>query len=671
MRKHTVMLSALVAAFASFAAPFTDGGVTYTPNNEVSRYQPVVTGVNVTGMVESVAYTKSEVDRRIETNAPVRSVNGMRGNVRLGAREVGALPDNRAYLEDDANFVNAVRNVQVKPGDSERVLPPYLHEIEFDSTYPDDAKWYYEQADYSNAGMCSVRRTGNVVERNFDWKFDFMPEFVVRTVAAGGRFASIGVANIGDLLTEADVSKGWSPYYRCLPGHMTDGVNESGVFVEVNVVDGEPDWGNPGGDIHPLGAVRWVLDYGTNAQQAAGALASRIAFPAGWSQNFHYMIADASGTYIVENGVVSSLPPYTTAVMTNFKLYPDRDTDGAGQERYNLLAGGEPITNAWWTLAYLRETSPVRVSDIGTDTNAVFAAWGRGDRESHRGQVIGGQTWWQTVHTAVYDIGAKSLRICVQEKAEWYEFVLHTGGGGGGSDAGARRLEDNVAHARSFGEWKLGELKMYNAELRYVGDDEWELWVYDRGAMTKAATYSGSESSEVVSFKSGSDRAPVLFARDVISETNDLFATSSFVDGHRELLDTDAYRYSDFSMEYSDRTLELNYVTNYVWLEKSAEVPIMLYYLGDRTWGFGWGPTRNFGTATGGPNDLSVDFGNGVVATRPSVFEKYDKLATNGYVDSKIKDCRYDPTLGVTWTNAIDNGHIYYVTVTNTNIVTP
>jgi len=37
---------------------------------------------------------------------------------------------------------------------------------------------------------------------------------------------------------------------------------------------------------------------------------------------------------------------------------------------------------------------------------------------------------------------------------------------------------------------------------------------------------------------------------------------------------------------------------------------------------------------------------------------------------NRVKDLHYDPTLQVTWTNVVNNGHIYYVTVTNTNIST-
>ena len=88
-------------------------------------------------------------------------------------------------------------------------LPPYLHELSFDDTYPDDAAWYYERA--GGVGHCSVRRVGNLLERNYDWTFDDSAEFVVRVSGNAGRVASIGVASVGTNLSEGVVTSGaWS-----------------------------------------------------------------------------------------------------------------------------------------------------------------------------------------------------------------------------------------------------------------------------------------------------------------------------------------------------------------------------------------------------------------------------------------------------------------------------
>ena len=332
---------------------------------------------------------------------------------------------------------NAVRDIVRKTVDgAARMLPKYLWCMDFDDSYTNDAAWYYAQPqDY---GSCSAVRDGGFLYRNLDWKFSDAADVVVRMSAGPGRFASVGVANCGTNLTEETVASGKpSRYFKCLPGRTVDGVNENGVCVEVNVVGGDPAdrWDNPDGDIHPLAAVRWVLDNATSAGMAASNLASRIAFPPVWSQNFHWMVADSSQTWIVENGECSNVTG--RAVMTNFPLLPT-PTYGPGWERYMLLQDSfANITNAWFTRAYSHETEWVSEFHGTTEMDDAKELWNNGNgKESHRGQHDGNVWWWQTVHTSTYDLTNRTLRICVQEQDDWYVFqVPPSGGGSGGTNA--------------------------------------------------------------------------------------------------------------------------------------------------------------------------------------------------------------------------------------------
>lgn len=338
---------------------------------------------------------------------------------------VKAVEDNLTEKQDRLPYpTNAIPGSAIGLDGDARPLPKYLHALSFDSTYPEDAKWYYEQfGDYP--ASCSARRIGNLLERNYDWTFDDAAVFVVSVTAGQGRLASVGIANAGTNLTEKMVNSGrWSRYFKCLPGHTVDGVNECGVVAEVNVVGGAPTWGTTG-TIHPLGAVRWVLDHATNAQHGAESLAKNIRFPAGWTQNFHYMIADKDATYIVENGTARKVGNGgALSAMTNYPLITGTP-HGEGEERYSIISqAANSITNVWFTKAYTPSSFPW-VSDIGTETNAIWAVWARGDKESHRGEVINGMSWWQSVHTSVYDITNKTLSVCVQEIPDWYEFSLH------------------------------------------------------------------------------------------------------------------------------------------------------------------------------------------------------------------------------------------------------
>ena len=345
---------------------------------------------------------------------------------------------------------NAVIDIIHKTVDgAARPLPPYLHTIDFDDSYPDAAEEYYEyrRTAVALSGSCSAVRSGNFLSRNFDYPFDDRAEFVVKMSAGPGRFASIGVANVGTNLTESFVTSGkHSLLYKSLPGATVDGINENGVVAEINVVDGDPQtsgW-HTTGDLHPLAAVRWALDRATNAQHAAEHLAANIRFPEGWQQNFHYMIADETSTYIVENGTAYPVPSALSPtgadqpVLTNFRLYPTHST-GEGQERYIALTNGANITSQLWTLTYT--PTGYRASDLpgitGEDLTQLFDYWASKPREQHRGEAFHSSTstsdfdsisWWQTVHTSVYDITNRVLRIAVQETDDWYVFALAKNG---------------------------------------------------------------------------------------------------------------------------------------------------------------------------------------------------------------------------------------------------
>ena len=340
------------------------------------------------------------------------------------------------------------------PDGAARPLPKYLWLYNADDSYPDAAAEYYRsRGDGKTDGGCSSVRDGGILYRNFDFPFDDRAEFVVR-MSAGfqqpttsnqqptRRYASVGVAQVGTNLTEQIVTSGkWSKWYKALPGATVDGINENGVACNINVASGTPAWRTNATNkaLHPLAAVRWILDNATNAQSAAEYIAANIRFPQGWDQNFHYMICDpgVEETYVVENGQVFYIGGATgLPVMTNFNIVYKKDTDEPkdGQERLDLLSIQEPITNAWYTNAYRRETNPPWVSDLADVidyTNEIFNAWAAHPKEYFRGQTSQTSqtfTWWQTVHTSVYDLTNRVLRVAVQETDDWYVFQVPSSG---------------------------------------------------------------------------------------------------------------------------------------------------------------------------------------------------------------------------------------------------
>lgn len=430
-----------------------------------------VTGSATNGLVEransyadeksrqTLIAAKQYTDNATNGQSKVMSVNGRTGNVVLSSVDVHARPDNWMPSSEDVGaqptLVSGVNiktvngnsllgsgNIVIRGGVSNSVdgaarpTPKYLHIYEADDSYPDAAQEYYRsRGDGKVDGGCSSVRDGGYLSRNFDFPFDERAEFVVRMSAGPNRFANVGVSQVGTNLTEQMVTSGnpeYSRLYKWLPGATVDGINENGVVCEINVVDTEP----PrllGGDIHPLGAVRWALDNGTSAEMVATSLAARIMWPSGWRQNFHWMVADGRETWIVENGVASNVTAVAAKrVMTNFEILPDT-YEGMGKERYDLLLSSACcITNAWYARAYRRETNPPWVSDLAEVidyTNEIFDAWSSHPKEYFRSQLNGGQPWWQSVHTSVYDLTNRTLRVAVQETDDWYTFAVPVAGG--------------------------------------------------------------------------------------------------------------------------------------------------------------------------------------------------------------------------------------------------
>ena len=335
----------------------------------------------------------------------------------------------------DTNDVIAIIHKTVDG--SARPLPKYLHEAYFDDSYPEEAAAYYaSRGDGKVDGGCSAVRDGGFLYRNFDFPFDDRAEFVVHMSSGPARFASVGVAQVGTNLTEAIVTSGKpNRCYKWLPGATVDGINEHGVVAEINVVDGNPQtsgWHTNATSeaIHPLGAIRWILDHATNAQHAATYIAANIRFPQGWTQNFHYMIADESETWLVEDGLAMKFW-IERLIITNFPCL-DQYKGDSGAERYNLLIDGANITNAWYTRSYRRETNPPWVSDLAdviAYTNEIFDAWASHPKEYFRGKTNNGQPWWQSVHTSIYDISNRVLRVAVQETDDFYTFQVPASGG--------------------------------------------------------------------------------------------------------------------------------------------------------------------------------------------------------------------------------------------------
>lgn len=371
-------------------------------------------------------------------------------------REVRASTNGLASVAYVDSATNGLRKVE----GAARPLPRYLHFQHFDDSYPDDAAWYYGYV-ADPVGLCSARRVGNLLERNYDWLYDNAATFVIEMSEGPGRLASVGVASCGENLSEDFVNSGkWSRFYKCLPGRTVDGVNSRGVAINVNVVvtNGVATWEHhvpgDGRDIDSQWAVRYVLDNAPNAQWAATNLANRVYISsATLKQGFsvHYAIIDNDSTWLVEDGQAFRWNGRVALAVTNFRLtygssisqFKKNDPYGSGYERYMVIAGeGSSITQAWYTKAYRRGTDGdfPWPSEFAGETNALghkitcmeteeLQAWAKANIPVGAPEIFPrGVGTWQTVHTSIYDISNLTLRVAVQEKDDWYSFSVPNGG---------------------------------------------------------------------------------------------------------------------------------------------------------------------------------------------------------------------------------------------------
>ena len=342
-----------------------------------------------------------------------------------------------------------------------RPLPPYLHFLFFDDTYPADAQAFYDSLGGARVmGGCSIVRKGGLVGGNFDYPYDDACSFAIKVSSGKGanadgsdRHASVGAAYLGTRLTENIVSSGVNtPLYRVLPGMTESGINDAGVYAKINVIprdESKDPSQSATRNLHALAVVRYVLDHFDNAEDAATFVAAHYYIPEGSADSYHWMIADANGSYVVEDGRTaraedSGYDPW----LFNFRTLTDgevhaefepevgweSDQYGSGWSRRSVLrlqvAGGSVdeqlsairYTNAYadgwpWPDEFSGQTDAQ--GKIPHGYNDRLKAWAEAHvaplLDADRKPAARGNGCWQTVHSAIYNFEKKTMAICVQE----------------------------------------------------------------------------------------------------------------------------------------------------------------------------------------------------------------------------------------------------------------
>lgn len=276
-------------------------------------------------------------------------------------------------------------------------IQDHLYEVSFDHIdYANAAKVFGDGTVQPSAAGCSSVRNGNYYGRNLDWFYDDGAEIVVHTAADEGRYATLGVVGAVSKFTCTAMEDGSMDELKdVIPFAIVDGINEKGLFINVNVVPGtdltgelastaaEPE-GEVEEEIDSGLLVRFVLDHFATAEEAIDHLQqhTRIVMNETVSKlgyQTHYMIGDERHTYIIEiigNKVVAQCADRDSGtniagrpIMTNFylnlpELRFNKDGSltvnhdgkpnesgvtphGAGLERYNLALKEYPEANTF------------------------------------------------------------------------------------------------------------------------------------------------------------------------------------------------------------------------------------------------------------------------------------------------------------------------------------
>ena len=369
-----------------------------------------------------------------------------------------------------------VVSAQASPFTAPKKLADYLYYMEYTDYVPDLTTGEQVKTGFA----CSAVRNGNFYGRNLDLDYADVPEFVIKVAAkeSEGRYASIGLAAILTLKS-AEVDKVSEAELLAMPNMTFDGINENGVAMNSNVAPAidldfatliSTNYGKP--RINALAVVRYVLDHAKSAAHGVELLKNMDIYGSYGTWGLHWMLSDEKETYIIEciDGELVARND-TDKIMTNFyvnyapntpyakhiaqagqkvvgKIYEDfpiLTPHACGVERYAILKehyaeGGKSVEGmahlmqrVKYTQSYEADTEPFWYTEYTegnltiANTPMDFKAVLQHDMYTYRlhDRNIQPDNFWQTWHTAVYDLANRTLRLNIQEDySKHYDFRL-------------------------------------------------------------------------------------------------------------------------------------------------------------------------------------------------------------------------------------------------------
>lgn len=245
----------------------------------------------------------------------------------------------------------------VQPHTSTVLWDPEVYDFEAANQF---CKSHFEQmgsdASALAAGACTSWRNGQYHGRNLDWYQSNYGCLIVQMPKGGKvRHASVATVNASTIVTHDFIRQGVlsDEMRKMLPAMSTDGINDAGVAININIVPHQPGdaYIGPEGDLCCACVVRYVLDNAGSVTEALELLRSRtvsqsLAEVAG--DESHYMISNADSTVVVEfpQGQMQVIsftrtdqgwysPQGNPAIMANFYDYAAEQYEVGSDEFYD------------------------------------------------------------------------------------------------------------------------------------------------------------------------------------------------------------------------------------------------------------------------------------------------------------------------------------------------
>jgi len=353
-------------------------------------------------------------------------------------------------------------------------LSEYACEVEFD-----DYSW--RLLDHACTMLCMPkggRCLGFVKDdfacHNLDWLLLDEVECVVRINGNNKRQSSLSISSCNPYFKKSDIRNPWTVFSTCLlPAMAVDGINESGVFVCVNVAPkGEgreriSDWDY--GEITTLGTnpdsetsvcdillTRYLLDNATSAcveedPSSAWNLIQKVNWYASagdvMDEELHWLIADEDSCFVLE--FIDNRPVKLSGekVMSNFYLGVNGGLQphGEGYERFGIVTRQydsiqsiddvkRVMEEAHYGNAYhysAADTAHFRYSDF-----LLPHPYGEPDEEfvAYADSIVASEVAiparepdcqrWATRHTSIYNLKERSLTVSFDEEKVYVKRIL-------------------------------------------------------------------------------------------------------------------------------------------------------------------------------------------------------------------------------------------------------